>query len=139
MSHEYVGILLGRMSAEAGAWDFLRGPNWYRQGLEEYLAAMLSSEHSRTVTMAKYRQLLADDPSRVGFFEVRNDYTDGAVMQQFLHEDFGNKKMAALLLSKEKTFASAMQKELGLTSDQLLARWSKWQKKSLKPTAKPAP
>ena len=86
-------------------------------GYETYLAVTLSNEHSRTVTLEKYKDLLRGNAVRVGYFAVENPYTDGAVLMLFLHDDFG-REVRAVLASKEQTFRAAMNSELGVTPEQ---------------------
>ena len=124
--HEYAGVVLGRMNKSNAGWDFYRGPAWFRQGFEEYLAVRYGSELSRTVTLPAYRSVVAQDPARVGFFSVANDYTDGAVLLDFMHSEFGDEKVAAVLVSKEEDFGKAVEKELGVSPRQFLDRWQKW-------------
>lgn len=83
------------------------------------------------MTFDQYRDLLRKYPNRVGFFGVANEYTDGAVLVGFLYDDFGPKKVHAVLASKEKTFAEAMMRELGVSQEQAEARWTTWRKKHL--------
>jgi len=133
VAHEYGGVVLGRLNRHNAGWRFERAPGWFLQGYEEYIALTLSNDHSRTVTFEKYKDLLRADPGRVSWFSVTNDYTDGAVLIHFIHEDFGASKLKAVLLSKEKTFSLAMAKELGVGPEQLTARWTAWRKKNLPP------
>lgn len=132
VAHEYGGIFLHRLNRMHAGWRFTQAPLWFLQGYEEWLALQLASEHSRTVTFGKYKALVADNPDRIGFFGVGNEFTDGAVLVAFLHEEFGTTKVRALLRSKQKSFGEAMQAELGVSAEQLLQRWMRWRKKTFK-------
>lgn len=134
-AHEYVGVLLSRLNDANGHWRFHSAPGWFVQGLEEYLALTLTTAHSLGFTLKAYLAIVAADPLRIGFFSVSNDYVDGAVLQEFLHEEFGAAKVISVIVSKERSFASAMQKELGVTPGELISRWTRWQKRKLKPVS----
>ena len=131
VASEYAGILLDRLGRRNAGWRFHSAPSWFVQGYEEYLALTLSNDHSRTITFDKYKDLLRKNPERIGWLSVTNDYTDGAVLVHFFHQEFGSAKIKAVLLSKEKTFHAALKTELGLTPEQLSTRWTAWRKKNL--------
>jgi hypothetical protein len=131
VAHEYGGIFLHRQNRMHAGWRFGSAPLWFVQGYEEWLALQLASEHSRTVTFEKYKALVADDPDRIGFFGVANEYTDGTVLVAFLHEEFGAAKVRAVLRSKKKSFSEALEAELGVNAEALLQRWTRWRKKAL--------
>jgi hypothetical protein len=131
VAHEYAGVFLERYNRKHAGWRFHSAPEWFVQGYEEYLALMLSNEHSRTVTLEKYKDFHREDPARVGFLGVENPYSDGALLLHFLHEEFGKPKVEAVLSSKQRTFGKALTIELGVTPDQLTARWNRWRRKNL--------
>jgi hypothetical protein len=130
-------VFLERLNRKHAQWHFHDASNWFEQGYEEYLGVMLSTEHNRTVTLEKYKDLVRRDPHRVGYFGVTNDYSDGAVLMLFLHEEFGKGKVHAVLLSKAPSFAQAMAKELGVDPEQLAKRWNGWRRKRLGPQNSP--
>jgi hypothetical protein len=131
VAHEYGGIFLHRQNRIHAGWRFGSAPLWFVQGYEEWLALQLASEHSRTVTFGKYKALVADEPGRIGFFGVANEFSDGAVLLAFLHEEFGAGKVRAVLRSKKKSFSEALEAELGVNAEALLQRWTRWRKKAL--------
>jgi hypothetical protein len=131
VAHEYGGVFIARLNRQHAGWRFFTAPSWFVQGYEEYLAVSLSNAHNQMVTFEKYKDLVRKDATRVGFFGVANEYTDGAVLLSFLHDEFGAAKVHGVLLSKEKTFWAAVTKELGVPQDQLYGRFAKWRKKTL--------
>ncbi|MEJ7733918.1 MAG: hypothetical protein WKG00_32580 [Polyangiaceae bacterium] len=131
VAHEYGGIFLQRQNRMDAGWRFGSAPLWFVQGYEEWLALQLASEHSRTVTFEKYKALVANSPDRIGFFGVANEFTDGTVLVAFLHDEFGTAKVRAVLRSKKKSFAEALEAELGVNAEGLLQRWTRWRKKAL--------
>jgi len=118
-AHEYSTIVLDRLNRQRAGWRFHSAPKWFEQGYEEYLGCMLASEHTRTVTMAKYRELVAKTPSRLRDGDVENPYIDGAVLVQFLHERFGRQKTQGILLSPAGTFEDALRQTIGIDQREL--------------------
>jgi hypothetical protein len=137
LGHEYAGVLLDRLNMAHAGWAFHDAPGWFVQGFEEYLAVTLSSEHTRKVTLEAYRAIVASDPARVSSRAVKSGYVDGTVLHQFLRAEFGAAKVQAVLVSKETSFQAALKRELGVTHDQLFARWDRWRTKGLGTGAKP--
>ena len=113
-SHEYSTIVLDRLTRSRAGWRFHDAPEWFEQGYEEYLGCVIASEHTRTVTLAKYRELLAKAPDRLRDVGVENPLIDGPVLVQILHQRFGREKVHAILLSSEKTFDDAFRENIGM-------------------------
>jgi hypothetical protein len=128
MVHECSSIFLDRLTrTKSSGWRYYSAPLWFTQGYEEYLALTRSSEHSRTVTLDKYKQMLRENPARVrDDWTVVNPYVDGSLLVLFLHEVFGRDRVHAILLSRQPSFDSALESELQLSSAELYARWQKW-------------
>ena len=118
-AHEYSTIVMDRLTRQRTGWRFHSAPKWFEQGYEEYLGCMLASEHTRTVTLAKYRELVAKTPGRLRDGDVENPYIDGAVLVQFLHERFGKQKTQGILLSPAKTFEDALRQAIGIDQREL--------------------
>lgn len=128
--HEFSTIYLERL-ARVKKEGWLRGPAWFTQGYEEYLALTCSSERARTETLAKYIAIVKADPARVDFsfgLEARDPYIDGAVLVAFLHETFGRERVQQVLCSTEATFGAALKKELGVTLESFAEKWTAWLK-----------
>jgi hypothetical protein len=112
-AHEYSTILLDRLTRQRTGWRFHDAPQWFEQGYEEYLGCVLASDHTRKVTLAKYRELVANAPDRLRDTDVENPYIDGAVLVEFLHERFGREKVQAILMSTASTFEDAFRQATG--------------------------
>jgi hypothetical protein len=121
--HEYVTIVLDRITRQRSGWRYHSAPKWFEQGYEEYLACMIASEHTRTVTLSKYRDLLAGTPSRLrDNGEVENPYIEGTVVVEYLHAEFGRQKVQAILTNPSKTFDEALRATLGFDQRELFER-----------------
>ena len=59
-------------------------------------------------------------------FTVQNDYIDGAVLLQFLHETYGKEKVHAVLVSDAGDFWLAMGQVLDRDREQLYGCWREW-------------
>lgn len=129
--HELAGILLGRLNLHHGKWELFSAPDWFHQGFEEYLAVHFGSEHAKNVTLGLFRKKVAADPGRIAYWGVENEYLDGTILIEFLHQTFGSKKVNALITSQAQTFDEAVQRELGVNEENLLRRWYAWKAKHL--------
>jgi hypothetical protein len=121
-AHEYSTIVLDRITRLRSGWRFHSAPEWFEQGYEEYLGCMLATEHTRAVTLGKYRELVARTPSRLADGKVENPYIDGAVLIEYLHAEFGRQKVQALLSSAANTFDEAFRETFGISQGELFER-----------------
>jgi hypothetical protein len=119
VAHEYSTIVLDRLTRQRVGWRFHDAPEWFEQGFEEYLGCVIASEHTRTITLAKYRELLAKATGGLRNGVVENPYIDGAVLVQMMHERFGREKVRDILLSPAKTFNDAFRDALGINPSEL--------------------
>lgn len=137
--HEYSSIWLGVIvrSKERGWYvNDQEGPNWFWQGYEEYLGMTLSSEHSRTVTFAKYMEFVKQDPDQVlvayGYRDttprivVEYDYTDGFALLAFMHDRFGKSAVQDLLTSERETFREAMADCFQMDATEFYEQYQQW-------------
>ncbi len=111
-------------------WRFHSAPAWFVQGYEEYLAVMLGSPHSKTVTLGLYESRLRADPDRVTALSVEDPYGDGVILLQYLHTKLGAAKMRALLASQAPSFRLAVASELGVSLDDLYTGFRAWARKA---------
>ena len=121
-AHEYSTILLERISRQRAGWRFHSAPAWFVQGYEEYLGCILAGDRTRTITLGKYRELVARTPSRLGDGEVADPYIDGAILVDFLHAEFGRERVQALMSNPAGTFDEALREELGVSQRALFTR-----------------
>ena len=128
--HEYASVVLGAMARrKEKGWKFFRGPDWFVQGYEEYLALMHSSKHSREVTFRKYLDLVNRDPQRIGFdfgVEARDPYIDGAVLLLYMHETYGKQNVHRILMSPKGTFGKAIGDALAVDLPTFASEFEKW-------------
>jgi hypothetical protein len=122
VAHEYSTILLERICRQRAGWQFHSAPRWFEQGYEEYLGCILAGDHTRTITLGKYRELVVRTPSRLGDDEVTDPYTDGAILIELLQAEFGREKTQAILWNPAATFEEALRKEFGLSQRALFER-----------------
>lgn len=114
-SHEYSTIVLDRLTRSRTGWRFHDAPEWFEQGYEEYLGCIIASEHTRRFTLAKYREILTKEPTRLRENGVENPSIDGTVLVQMLHERFGREKVRAILSSRATTFDDAFREAIGIS------------------------
>ena len=131
--HEYAAPVLDRITrSKPAGWRFYDAPRWFIEGYEEYLALTCSNEHSRNVTLAKYKEIVRADPRRVrnafGLM-VRDNYLDGAMLLAFMHDRYGREKVQAILTSPAETFGDAICESLGVNLDSFFAAWQEWLEK----------
>jgi hypothetical protein len=122
VAHEYATIALERLTRRRSGWQFHSAPKWFEQGYEEYLGCMLATGHTRTVTLGKYREMAAQNPTRFRDGAIDNPYIDGAVLLQYLHEEFGRQRVQAVLADPATSFDAALGHTLGLTPSELFER-----------------
>jgi hypothetical protein len=131
--HEYSTILLERITrTKKGGWGFYSAPGWFTDGYEEYLGLMLTTPRNRKEVLAKYLATYKAGPGRVTFefgVSVADPYIDGALLLLFMHEEFGKKRVQAILTSREPRFGKAVTAELGVGLDEFQKRWGEWVKK----------
>src|SRR5687767_8681473 len=133
--HEYSTILLERVTrTKKGGWGFYSAPKWFTDGYEEYLGLVLSTPRNRNEVLAKYLATQKANPGRVTFefgVSVADPYIDGALLLAFMHEEFGKKRVQAILTSREPRFGKAVAAALGVGLDEFQKRWADWLKKKL--------
>lgn len=81
-----------------------------------------TTDHTRTVTLGKYRELVGRTPSRLRDGDVENAYIDGAVLIEFLHVEFGRQKVQAVLSRDTNSFDVALRSTLGIDQRELFER-----------------
>ena len=128
--HEYAAPVLDRITrGKSSGWRFFQSPRWFIQGYEEYLALTNSNEHSRKVTLAKYKKIVKSDPQRVKNdfgLTVRSEYLDGAMLIAFIHEKYGTDKAQAILTNQSDSFGTAIKQTLHVNLDTFFAAWEEW-------------
>jgi hypothetical protein len=133
--HEYSTILLERITrTKKGGWSFYSAPQWFTDGYEEYLGLMRTTPRNRNEVFAKYLATQKADPGRVTFefgISVADPYIDGALLLAFMHDEFGRKRVQAILTSREPRFGKALAAGLGVGLDEFQKRWADWLKKKL--------
>jgi hypothetical protein len=106
-----------------------------------------SSEHSRTVTFAKYMDAVKADPDGVmlahGYKDktprlvVARDYTDGFAILAFMHERFGKEAVQRILRSEAETFREAMRAALQTDEAAFYESYQQWVEKWEPPHGEP--
>ena len=107
-------------------WSFSECPEWFRQGYEDYLGLMRSSERNRTERLRDYQGTLADDDRvRLGI-EVQEVYIDGAMLLAYMHDTWGPRKVQQVLVSRAPTFWGAVKRELDVDIQAFYDGWQAW-------------
>jgi hypothetical protein len=140
--HEYGSIWLGLLVRDKPKGWRTNGndaPNWFWQGYEEYLGMTRSSEHSRTVTFAKYMEVVKADPDSVmlarGYKDktprlvAGHDYTDGFAILAYMHERFGKEAVQRILRSEAETFGEAMRAATQIDEAAFYESYQQWVEK----------
>jgi hypothetical protein len=125
--HELSTILLDQATrAKPSGWKFHAAPNWFVQGLEQYVSY-------RQTGAAKSLQLYIDrvrrDPNIIQTefgLQVTDPYIGGTVLLAFMDERYGWQNVQQILLSREPTFSTAIRNQLGITSDAFIISFREW-------------
>lgn len=130
LAHEYLTMFLDLVGKDAKWRPISNSPNWFSQGLEEYVGLHLSSEHSRQVTMPLYLAFAQRNPNVVNFdFGVMVgssfDYVGGTIFVKFLIDAFGKESLFRALRSQQKTLSGALLEVYG-PMETVQAKWQSW-------------
>lgn len=127
--HEVSAVYVQRLIlGKPKGWRYDQAAPWFLQGYDEYLSGILSRRAEDT-TLKSYRGMIQQDPGRIRIgtnIQVRNPYTDGAVLVEFLHDSFGREAVQNIWLSPEPTFDQALFAALNTTTADLKKRWRNW-------------
>lgn len=124
--HELAHVALAhRMGRKL--WGYRELPDWFRQGLVEYIAVMASDDQIQ----AAYRHYLSHMQSAVrlgntSFLFRDNVYAWGVFTLAFFEERFGHERLLDLLGSRARTFSQAFQQVTGLSPIEFEAEWEAW-------------
>ncbi len=128
--HEVAAVHVQRLIlGKPEGWRYDQAAPWFLQGYDEYLSG-IHGRRTEDTTLKNYRDRIRFDQSRVRFtngIEVRNPYSDGAVLVKFLHDSFGSEAVQNIWLSPEPTFDRALLTALDTSYSDLEARWRQWQ------------
>ena len=128
--HEVAAVHVQRLIlGKPTGWRYDQAAPWFLQGYDEYLSGIYG-RRSQDKTLKAYRDRIRFDRDRVRFkngIQVRNPYSDGAVLVKFLHDSFGRDAVQNIWLSPEPTFELALLKTLGTDYADLESRWHTWQ------------
>lgn len=128
--HEVAAVHVQRLIlGKAAGWRYDQAAPWFLQGYDEYLSG-IHGRRTEDTTLKSYRDRIRFDQSRVRFangIEVRNPYSDGAVLVKFLHDSFGSEAVQNIWLSSEPTFDRALLTALNTDYSDLETRWRRWQ------------
>lgn len=116
MIHELDTVVLNKLvsTKKNNGWNYLYDADeWFVQGFQEYLGYKYA-ENPLLLThinkMKKNRKHIRFQTDRI---EVRDVYSEGLVLVQFLHEVYGKEKVHRILLSPKETFRQAFLTEIG--------------------------
>lgn len=109
-------------------------PDWFEQGLEEYIAVIHSTDYWRTTGIKTYHRRVQEDAATIDTdygLNLRDQYNDGFIILNFIRDEFGEKAVVSILGSAEKTFGLRLQKSLSVSYDEFLSRFKRWRAKRL--------
>jgi len=101
----------------------MRIPDWFNEGLAEYLALGWDTQSDMYVREAIINDHLPDISQLNGYFAYRG----GQAVWDFVAEQYGEEKIAEILrrLQTARSVSHAFQRSIGLTVDELSAQWKR--------------
>lgn len=101
----------------------MRIPDWFNEGLAEYLALGWDTQSDMYVREAIINDHLPDIPQLNGFFAYRG----GQAVWDYVAEQYGEEKIAEILrrLQTARSVSHAFQRSIGLTVDELSDQWKR--------------
>ena len=101
----------------------MRIPNWFNEGLAEYLALGWDTQSDMYIREAVINDHLPDIDQLSGYFAYRG----GQAVWDYVAEQYGEEKIAEILrrLKTARSVDHAFQRSIGLTIDELSAQWKR--------------
>jgi hypothetical protein len=101
----------------------MRIPNWFNEGLAEYLALGWDTQSDMYIREAVINDHLPDIDQLNGYFAYRG----GQAVWDYVAEQYGEEKIAEILrrLQSARSVSHAFQRSIGLTVDELSAQWKR--------------
>ena len=128
MIHEFFTVIADQISKEKEkGWHIYSAPNWFIQGLEQYVALSISENDEE---IKDYIRTVQSKPSIIQTdfgLEVTQDYTGGTVLLAFICRN-GNEIIKDILESTEPTFARAMTAVLDTDFPTFISEFEAWMK-----------
>lgn len=127
VTHEISTLFLEYVtSTKHSGWDIYAAPSWFVQGYQEYLGLTQASIDTKVITDAYHVQAKKNRERVRVVLDVENDYIDGALLVEFLHDQYGDLAVHRLLNSGQSDFWAALFEETGLSAVTLQAGYTKW-------------
>lgn len=125
--HEISTLVFERTTGrKLAGWRFHSAPNWFVQGLEQYVAfRQTSAKQSLQLYIDRVRQDPAIVQTDFGL-QVTEPYIGGTVLLAFMDERYGWPNIQKLLESSEPTFGAAIRKQLKATPETFTTDFQKW-------------
>lgn len=101
----------------------MRIPDWFNEGLAEYLALGWDTQSDMYIREAVINDHLPDIDNLQGYFAYRG----GQAVWDFVAEQYGEEKIAEILrrLQSARSVSHAFQRSIGLTVEELSAQWKR--------------
>jgi len=124
--HEY-GHLVVKHRMGRKFWGYRHLPDWFEEGLVEYIAVMASDDEIRR----NYRHYFDEMKTVVhrgdtSFLFRTNVYAWGIFTIAFFLDRYGHQALLDLLGSRARTFAQAFEQVTGLTAGEFSGEWAAW-------------
>lgn len=106
-------------------------PDWFEQGVEEYLGVFHSTPYWREEGLRCYHRRLKKDPSSIDTafgLNLCDPYNDGFIILNHLRDDYGEETVFRILGASEKEFGRKLQGAVGGTFDEFLRRFENWRR-----------
>lgn len=112
-----------------GGWTFFQAPNWFVQGMEEWVTLLIHTRPTDVVAAANVAGRAPPDGSilvRDGHIVVADPYSDGLALVAWMAASHGDSSPFQILKSDAPTFASAISEVLKLDEVGIAASYQSW-------------
>lgn len=126
MIHELFTVITDQITKEKKeGWHIYSAPNWFIQGLEQYVALSITEDDEE---IKDYIRAVQNKPSIIQTdfgLEVTQDYTGGTVLLAFICRD-GNQIIKEILESTEPTFSKTIRVVLDTDFPAFVSEFQAW-------------
>lgn len=125
--HECTAAFMFHYRPPAPRWPLEPGaPDWFREGLQEFVAIERSPNLTRDSYRSRYLQRDIASTVEPNFHNVADPYIDGYLILRFLHDAFGAEPIHAVLDRAQPDFWTTVEDRLGAPRSRLYSRWQTW-------------
>ncbi len=125
IAHELGHVILDRYRKAVGGYQRSDCPNWFNEGLGEYLKFLVLSQQTFDIKYSRYRSEISNIGLN-GTSGISDVYAGGAWVLRFMGAKFGTGVIVSIIRSNKSTFWSAVTEQTGLTSTQFEEQLKVW-------------